>query len=270
MNADRGKSGRLAGRVAAITGGGTGIGAAVATHFVAEGASVLLIGRRHDRLAETAARIGAAFHVGDAADPSDMRAATALLRERFGGLDILVANAGAHGFKCLHETSDREWQDSTRGNLDTAFVATREMLPGLLLRKGNIVVVSSLAGLFAGPSAAGYITMKHALIGLTKTIARDYGPRGVRANAVCPGWVRTPMADAEMEVLRARHALADIDGAYTLATGNVPLRRAATPAEIAAVVAFLASDDAAMVTGAILPVDGGASIVDLPTIDFAD
>ena len=112
--------------------------------------------------------------------------------------------------------------------------------------------------------------MKHALIGLVKSLARDYGPQGLRANAICPGWVRTPMADEEMEVLRKRHGLADIAAAYNLATRHVPLRRPAEPAEIAAAVAFLASSDASMVNGVALPVDGGSTVVDLPTIGFAD
>jgi len=126
------------------------------------------------------------------------------------------------------------------------------------------------AGLFAGPEVVGYVTMKHALVGLTKSIARDFGPKGVRCNAVCPGWVTTDMADDEMKVIIDRHRLASIEAAYQLVTRNVPLRRPATPEEVANVICFLASGEAAMVTGAMVPIDGGASVVDLPTIGFAD
>ena len=224
---------RFANTVALITGGGTGIGAAVTRRFHAEGGRALVMGRRKEPLDLVAAQTGAVAVVGDAADPADVRRAIRLATDSFGGLDILVANAGGHGFGTVATTDDATWAQATRSNLDTAFVATREALASLRERRGNIVVVSSLAGLFAGPEAAGYVTMKHALIGLTKSLARDFGPFGVRANAVCPGWVRTDMADGEMAVLMERHRLPSIDAAYELATRNVPLRRPAEPDEIA-------------------------------------
>jgi NAD(P)-dependent dehydrogenase (short-subunit alcohol dehydrogenase family) len=131
-----------------------------------------------------------------------------------------------------------------------------------------VVAVSSIAGLAAAPASAGYVSAKHGLIGLARSMARDFGPRGVRVNAVCPGWVRTPMADEEMDQLAALRGLAGREEAYALATAQVPLRRPAEPAEVAAVVAFLASGHASAVSGAVLTVDGGATAVDLPTIAF--
>ena len=119
----------------------------------------------------------------------------------------------------------------------------------------------------AGPEVCGYTTAKHALIGLTRSLARDYGPRGVRVNAVCPGWVRTPMADEEMQVLMERNRIS-LEEAYAVATCEVPLRRPARPEEIAAVCRFLASEEASIVTGAVLPADGGSTIVDVPTLAF--
>ena len=142
-------------------------------------------------------------------------------------------------------------------------------MPELVARRGNIVVLSSLAGHFAGPGVIGYVTMKHALIGLTRSLARDYGRQGVRTNAVCPGWVRTAMADEQMQVLVEKYGLADIDAAYALVARDVPLGRAAEPAEVADAVLYLASQRASMVNGTFLMVDGGASAVDLPTIAFA-
>lgn len=261
---------RFTNQVALITGGGTGIGAAVARQFAAEGGKVVLMGRRLEPLEAVAGPIGGVAVAGDAAAADDVRRALARARAEFGGLDVLVANAGGHGFGNVVETDDASWALATRLNLDTAFVCLRETMPELIARRGSAVLLSSLAGHFAGPAVAGYVTMKHALIGLARSAARDYGRAGVRVNAVCPGWVRTPMADEEMQVLVGKHGLADIDAAYALVTRDVPLGRPATPEEVAEVVLFLASRQAAMVTGTSLLVDGGASAVDLPTLAFVD
>lgn len=261
---------RFANKTALITGGGTGIGAAVARRFHADGGKAIVMGRRREPLERVAAETGALVAVGDAADGNDMRRAVELALDTFGGLDVLVANAGGHGFGTVEEMDDATWRQATHSNLDTAFVSARAALPSLQKRRGNIVVVSSLAGLFAGPEVAGYVTMKHALVGLTKSLARDFGPRGVRTNAVCPGWVKTDMADGEMDVIIQKHGLPSIEAAYQLVTRNVPMRRPAEPDEVANVICFLASGEAAMVCGAMLPVDGGSSVVDLPTIGFAD
>ena len=130
------------------------------------------------------------------------------------------------------------------------------------------MVVSSLAGLFAGPSVAGYTVGKHALIGLTRSLARDYGAHGVRVNAICPGWVQTPMADAEMDEFSEKAGIGSREDAYRTVTADVPLGRAALPSEIASVARFLGSAESSYMTGAVLVVDGGAHIVDVPTLAF--
>ena len=155
------------GKVAFITGGGTGIGAAVAQAFVQGGGRVVLMGRRRQPLQAVADPLGGLVVEGDAANADDVRVALARAQEQFGGVDVLVANAGGHGLGELTQTSDASWQESTRLNLDTAFVCCRELMPQLIERRGNIVILSSLAGHFAGPAVVGYVTMKHALIGLT-------------------------------------------------------------------------------------------------------
>jgi meso-butanediol dehydrogenase / (S,S)-butanediol dehydrogenase / diacetyl reductase len=263
-------SGRSAERVALITGGGTGVGAAVAAKFSAAGGRVVLMGRRLEPLQQVAAELSCPIISGDAGNAADVRSAIELARERFGRLDVLIANAGGHGIGEALSTTDAEWQQAVHTNLTTAFVCIRECLPELISRRGSIVVVSSIAGLFAGPGVVGYVTTKHALIGLTRSIARDYGPKGIRINALCPGWIRTHMADEQMRVVQEKYSLPSIDDAYALVTKHVPLRRPATSEEIANVACFLASSEASIISGAVIVADGGATAVDLPTLAFAD
>ncbi|UBH05713.1 3-oxoacyl-ACP reductase [Leucobacter sp. Psy1] len=258
------------GRVVVVTGGGTGIGAAIAQRFADDGATVVVLGRRRGPIEEVAARIGGIAITADASEAASARAAVQEVVSRFGRLDVLVANAGGHGFSAVGETSDEDWQAAITVNLSTAFVMAREALPALEADGGGeIVVISSLAGLFAGPSVAGYTVGKHALIGLTKSLARDYSRRGVRVNAICPGWVRTPMADAEMDEF-ASHApeIGDRAAGYAAVTSDVPLGRPGEPEEIAAIARFLGSRQSSYMTGAVLVADGGAHIVDLPTLAF--
>lgn len=261
---------RFEGKVALITGGGTGIGAAVARRFVADGGNVVLMGRRREQLEQVASSLGGAVVVGDAGNREDVKAAVAHARLRFGRLDVLIANAGGHGLGSALQTDDASWAEALHSNLTTAFVCVRECLPALIESRGCVVVVSSIAGLFAGPEVVGYVTTKHALIGLTRSIARDYGPQGVRINALCPGWVRTAMADEQMNVVMRKHQLQTTDEAYAFVTRHVPLRRAAEAAEVANVACFLASSEASMMSGSVVVVDGGSGAVDLPTLAFVD
>lgn len=262
---------RFAGKVALVTGAGTGIGAAVCQRLVAEGASVTLTGRRPEPLKELAGSLGdkALVVPGDAAVTEDMRRVVASTVDTFGRLDVVVANAGGHRPGMATELDDDAWRFNAHVNLDTAFVTARETLPHLIESGGNVVVVSSIAGLFAGPGVTGYVTMKHALIGLMRSLARDYGHQGVRVNAVCPGWVRTPMADEEMDELSRRYGI-DRNEAYQLVTKDVPLRRPAESEEIANLVAFLASSEASAMTGSVVVADCGAGCVDLPTLAFVE
>ncbi|WP_314148932.1 SDR family oxidoreductase [uncultured Leifsonia sp.] len=255
--------------VAVISGGGTGIGAATARRFAAEGADVVVLGRRIEPLAAVAAETGGLALACDTSDREQTEAAFVRILDRFGRVDALVANAGGHGLGTVAGTSDEAWDLSFRTNVSTAFVLARAALPALTESHGSIVVVSSLAGLFAGPGVAGYTVGKHALLGLTRSLARDYGRSGVRVNAVCPGWVRTPMADEEMDDFAREAGLASREEGYAIVSRDVPLGRAAQPEEIASVIRFLASPDASYVTGATLVVDGGAHIVDLPTTALA-
>lgn len=194
-----------------VTGGGTGIGAAVVARLRRDGHDVLACGRRPGPLEAVASETGCATAVADAADGDSMAAVVGEALARFGRLDGVVTNAGGHGFSSVGDTTDADWSGSLAANLDTAFVTSRAALSALRETRGSVCLISSLAGLRAGPETAGYTVGKHAVIGLMRSLARDYGSVGVRANAVCPGWIRTPMADDEMRHLVADGTAADVE-----------------------------------------------------------
>ncbi|WP_395503127.1 SDR family NAD(P)-dependent oxidoreductase [Ectopseudomonas mendocina] len=254
-------------RTILITGAGTGIGEACARRLADEGHNLVLVGRRRQPLERVAAQTGGLVLVGDAASVEAWSGFIEQIRSRFGSLDALLACAGGHGLGTATETSEEGWQAAMRSNLDSAFYSARACLPLLIERRGSIVLLGSIASLAAGPQVCGYTTAKHALLGLNRSLARDYGPLGVRVNCVCPGWVRTPMADEEMQPLM-QHFGEDLDAAYARVTADVPLRRPASAEEIASVCRFLISDEASIITGASIVADGGSSIVDVPTLVF--
>jgi meso-butanediol dehydrogenase / (S,S)-butanediol dehydrogenase / diacetyl reductase len=167
------------------------------------------------------------------------------------------------------DQTPESWDAVLRTNLTGAFLTARAALPHLEQRGGSVVAVSSLAGLRAGPDSSAYCTSKAGLNMLVQSIAVDFGPRGVRANAVCPGWVTTEMGDRAMGSLAEDRGVSR-DDAYRLVTRHVPLRRPASPEEIANCCLFLASDESSIVTGAVLVADGGQSAVDVGGIAFEE
>jgi meso-butanediol dehydrogenase/(S,S)-butanediol dehydrogenase/diacetyl reductase len=252
---------------ALITGGGSGIGAATARRLAAAGYGVCVSGRRREPLEEVAAETGGLAVVADTSDPASVRAAVDTAVDRFGGLAVLVCSAGAGASGAVADQTPERWAGVIDTNLTGAFLAAREALPHLVESRGAVVTVASLAGLRAGPESAAYGASKAGLIMLTQSIARDYGPYGVRANCVCPGWIRTPMADRAMDELASRSG-GDREAAYALANERVPARRPGTPEEVAEAIAWLASASASYVNGAVLPVDGGGAIVDIASAAF--
>lgn len=255
-------------KVIVITGAGSGIGAACARAFASQGARVALIGRREQPLQALALETGGLALAGDAADGAHWTDALARIHARWGRVDGLLACAGGLGMGSALATDDTAWRAALSVNLDTAFVSARACLPDLIAQRGSMVLMASIASLAAVPEACGYVTAKHALLGLTRSLAKDFGPAGVRVNAVCPGWVRTPMADLEMQPLMAAYG-EDLKAAYRRVSADVPLRRPAEPEEVAAVCRFLLSDEAAIVHGAWLAADGGATAVDVPTLAYS-
>jgi meso-butanediol dehydrogenase / (S,S)-butanediol dehydrogenase / diacetyl reductase len=251
-------------RVALVTGGGTGIGAATARRLAGDGYDIVVTGRREGPISEVAEELGGLAILADTGSEADAERAIAETVAHFGGLDGLVLNAGVGGEGSLVDLSPAAFEEVLRTNVIGSFLMARAAISHLYERSGSIVSVASVAGLRASPSSLAYCSSKAALAMLTQCIALDHGPDGVRANCVCPGWVRTPMADDEMDAL----GLPSREAAYAVVTQDVPLRRPCTPEEVAGTAAWLLSDDAAYVNGAVIPVDGGHTMVDVGTLAF--
>ena len=252
-----------------VTGGGTGIGAAVARGLAADGYRVIVSGRREAPLREIAEELGCGWATGDTADPDQAGAVVARAVEELGGLDGLVCNAGISRSGTVTEQTPEGWGAVLATNLTGAFLICRAALPHLVRSRGSIVAMSSLAALRAAPASAAYCVSKAGMVMLMQSIAVDYGPKGVRANAVCPGWVRTDMADQAMDEVAGMRGT-DREGAYRHVHRLMPTPRPAETSEVAGLVSWLLSPAAGYVNGAAIPVDGGLSVLDLGLIEFAE
>jgi NAD(P)-dependent dehydrogenase (short-subunit alcohol dehydrogenase family) len=185
-------------------------------------------------------------------------------------LDIVVTCAGIIFSDEVLSAKDNEWQQMMDINLTGAMKVARAALPALLERGGGAIVnVSSVGGLAASPQSVSYGVSKAGMLALTRSMAYDYGPHNIRVNTLCPGWVRTPMSEHEMDFLAGQKGISRAE-AFKLVTAHLPLRRAAEPEEIANCCLFLASDEASFVTGAVLVADGGGAIVDVGTLAFVE
>lgn len=258
---------RFRDRVALVTGGGTGIGAATARRLAAEGATVVVTGRRQAPIRSIADEVGGLAVVADVTAPDDWDRVLDATTSRHGRLDLVVANAGIEAFGPITTTMPSAWRDVQSVNVDGVWLGLRATGDALSASGGNVVVVSSVAGLSAAADYAAYVTSKHAVTGLVRAAAVEWGPRGVRVNAVAPGWTRTELSEREVAELAAANERSAAEQWDEL-TRFLPLRRAAAPEEIAGVIAFLASDEAGFVTGATLVADGGGLHVDVGALGF--
>ncbi|MGH7663986.1 MAG: 3-oxoacyl-[acyl-carrier-protein] reductase [Gemmatimonadaceae bacterium] len=238
----------LAGRVALVTGGTRGIGRAIAGSLAECGATVAIAGRDATRAAEAGSTIGnGVLGFGcDVGDVSSVEKLVADVEGRLGPLDILVNNAGIARDSVLFRMKDSDWDAVIDANLRGAFVAMRAASRGMLKRRwGRIINITSVVGLTGNKGQANYAASKAGLIGLTKSVAKELASRNVLVNAVAPGFIETDMTASL--AADARTALA----------AQIPLARLGAPADIAATVAFLASEHASYITGQVLVVDGG-------------
>ncbi|NWF73697.1 MAG: SDR family oxidoreductase [Nitrospirae bacterium] len=248
---------RLSGKIAVITGGSAGIGEAIAKVFAREAASVVITGRRQGELDRVVNDIvkekGKAFAVvGSVTDESNVQETVRRTIERFGRLDILINNAGVGDFgRRLHEIDDATWAHVLDVNLSGVFRMMRAALPQMLKQgKGAIVNISSVASLVGLPTLPVYAASKGALDAMTRALAVDYAKEGIRCNVVNPGLIDTPMAAPLMSNPEQLDPI----------LSHYPIRRAGKPEEVAEMVLYLASDEAAWVTGGTFPLDGGMTI----------
>lgn len=242
---------RLEGRTALIAGAATGMGRATAELFAREGATIVAFGLGGDKL-DTAAGEGRAVH-GDITRPADVVRAIEACGDR---LDIVVNAAGLLIEDEPGTVSDETWEKTFAVNVTGAMSVCRAALPLLKKRGGSIVNIASVGAFTASGQNAAYSASKAALVSYTRSLAYAYGPDGIRANALAPGWVRTPMSEHEMETA-ARANGSTTEQEFAALTNRIALRRVADPAEIASCCLFLASNEASFVTGAVLVVDGG-------------
>lgn len=249
---------RLGGKVALITGGTSGIGRATAVLFAREGAGVAITGRDEPRGAAVVAEVEAAggegvFVRADVRSAEDCARSVARTLEAFGRLDILFNNAGVYIANDVLGCDEEEWDLQVDTSLKGAYLMSRAALPTMIAQgSGSIVHCSSGWGLVGGAKGAAYCAAKGGMVLLTKSMAIDHGPQGIRVNAVCPGDTETPMEHED-----ARNQGMTWDEYLAFATEGRPIPRMGDPDEIARAVLYLASDESSFVTGVALPVDGG-------------
>jgi NAD(P)-dependent dehydrogenase (short-subunit alcohol dehydrogenase family) len=249
---------RLADKVSVVTGGGAGIGRAIARAFAQEGAKVVIADINAAAAAETAALIAAGGGTAvsfttDVADPASVRRLADATVDRFHAVHILMNNAAIQVNKMIEDTTPEEWNRQMAVNVGGVFLCSKYFLPHLRATRGSIINMSSVNGTFVEPMCAGYCSTKAAILGFTKALAIDHGREGIRINAICPGYIDAGLAEGYFLVQP------NPEEARSQAGRLHALGRIGRPEEVARLAIFLASDEASFMTGAAVPVDGGFS-----------
>jgi NAD(P)-dependent dehydrogenase (short-subunit alcohol dehydrogenase family) len=258
---------KLDGKVALITGAGSGIGAAIAERFVADGAKICITGRRQEKLDDVIHSLPVGTAVSCAGDVTRLEDVQHMVETALGiagKLDVLVNNAAIDpGGTTVVDIDPGLWHSVLETNLTGPMYLMKASIPHMIKGGGgSIINISSLGGLRCLPGMPAYCASKAGLIMLTQQVALDFGPFKIRCNAVCPGGTRTRMLENSLTPL-AETLETDLDGVFQCISSMVPLRRTASPGEISGICSYLASDDSTFMTGSVLLVDGGAAIVDV-------
>jgi 3-hydroxybutyrate dehydrogenase len=255
----------LAGRVSLVTGSTSGIGLAIARALAAAGSEIVLNGfGKPEEVADVQAKIAADYKVRVTFSPADMSKPAAIremvekILQTSGRLDVLVNNAGIQHVAPLQDFPPEKWDAILAIDLSSAFHTTRLTLPSMLANKwGRIINIASAHGLVGSPYKSAYVAAKHGIVGLTKVTALETAEQGITCNAVCPGYVYTPLVEAQIDAQSKAHNIQREKVIRDVLLAQQPNKRFATVEEIGALSVFLASDAAASITGIALPVDGG-------------
>lgn len=255
----------LQGKVAVVTGSTSGIGLGIAEALASRGASIMINGFGDaDAIEKERAGLAAthgvevAFDPADLSKPEEVRRLIAAAEARFGRVDILVNNAGIQYVSPIESFPPERWDAVISINLSAVFHATAAVLPGMKARNfGRIINIASAHGLVASVDKVAYVAAKHGVVGITKVTALETATTGITANAICPGWVLTPLVQKQIDAIAARDGLSDQDARRKLLEEKQPSLDFATPAQIGELAAFLASDAAAQIRGSSISIDGG-------------
>ena len=255
----------IKGKSALVTGSTSGIGLGIARALAAEGANVMLNGfgdaaaiekLRHDLAAEFGVKVG--FNAADISQPAEIHAMARAAATELGGVDILVNNAGIQHTAPIESFPPDRWDAVIAINLSSNFHAIQATLPEMKRRNwGRIINIASAHGLVASAQKAAYVTAKHGVVGLTKVVALETATTGITCNAICPGWVLTPLVQKQIDDLAAREGITADTAQARLLGEKQPSQAFATPDQIAAALLFLCSDGAQQMRGAQLTIDGG-------------
>ena len=255
----------LKGKTAVVTGSTSGIGLGIADALAAAGCDIVLNGfgdaaeieRLRARLADTQ-EVEAAYVAADMGKPAEIRALVDEAKRRFGGVDILVNNAGIQHVAKIVDFPEDRWDSVIAVNLSAAFHASKAVLPGMIAKGwGRIINIASAHGLVASGEKAAYVTAKHGLVGLTKVTAIEAANQGITCNAICPGWVLTPLVQRQIEARAKAEGIPVERAREDLLREKQPMLDFTTPEKIAALAVFLCGAGASTITGAALSIDGG-------------
>ncbi|MEL6961714.1 MAG: 3-hydroxybutyrate dehydrogenase [Pseudomonadota bacterium] len=255
----------LQGKTAIVTGSSSGIGLGIAEHFAKAHANVIMNGiEPTDQMADTVAKVAAlgegevVYSPANMMKPDDIQAMAAMAQETFGGIDILVNNAGIQFVAPVEEFPTEKWDAIIAINLSSAYHTTKAAVPGMKAKGwGRIINIASAHGLVASPFKSAYVAAKHGILGLTKTVALEVAEEGITVNAICPGYVWTPLVERQIPDTAKARGMTEEQVKQEVLLKAQPTKQFVTVDQLGSLALFLCSDGAASITGTSLPVDGG-------------